>query len=134
MLMDQYKANLKHHTHKWECTMSYFHSFFESLWFNTRNTWINEQEKVAVRQTWWGKIGECLTAAHLASSPSPLVPFLVIYIYRIHFCLFVLYLQLTPKLFNHIAVILHGPINNGVWIVHFPLPLCSYRICVMSKV
>ena len=41
---------------------------------------------------------------------------------------------LTSKLFNHTAVTLHGPINNGVWIVHLPLPLSSNRICVMPKV
>ena len=38
----------------------------------------------------------------------------------------------TPELFNHVTVIVHGAINNCIWIIHLPFPLCSNRVGVMS--
>ena len=38
----------------------------------------------------------------------------------------------ASKLFDHLVVILHGALNDELWIVHFPFPFRADWICVMA--
>ena len=42
-------------------------------------------------------------------------------------------IKMTFELLDHVVMVLHGPIDNQLWIVHLPPPRCANRVGVMSE-